>query len=45
MVRKIEENVFQRKNLRNTVRVSCAVRKTEENVIQRIVLRNTVPIL
>jgi hypothetical protein len=36
MVRKTEENVIQRKNLRNTVPVLCAVRKTEENVIQRI---------
>jgi hypothetical protein len=45
MVRKIEENVIQRKKLRNTVRVLCAVRKTEENVIERIFLRNTVPAL
>jgi hypothetical protein len=33
MVRKTEENVIQRKNLRNTVPVLCAVRKTEENAI------------
>jgi hypothetical protein len=35
MVRKTEENVSQRKKLRNTVPVLCAPRKTEENVIQR----------
>jgi hypothetical protein len=45
MVRKIEENVIQRKSLRNTVPVLCAVRKTEENIIQRKKLRNTVPVL
>jgi hypothetical protein len=45
MVKKIEENVIQRKNLRNTVRVFSAVRKTEENVIERIFLRNTGPVL
>jgi hypothetical protein len=44
MVRKTEENVIQRKKLRNTVPVLCAVRKTEENVIQRNFLRNTVPV-
>jgi hypothetical protein len=45
MVRKTEENVSQRKTLRNTVPVLCAPRKTEENVIQRKKLRNTVPVL
>jgi hypothetical protein len=43
MVRKTEENVIQRKKLRNTVPVLCAPRKTEGNVIQRQNLRNTVP--
>jgi hypothetical protein len=45
MVRKTEENGIERKNLRNTVPVFCAVKKTEENVIQRNFSRNTVPVL
>ncbi len=44
-MRKTEENVSQRKKLRNTVPVLCAPRKTEETVIQRKNLRNTVPVL
>jgi hypothetical protein len=44
IVRKTEENVNQRKNLRNTVHVFVCSEK-EENVIQRKKLRNTVPIL
>jgi hypothetical protein len=43
-VRKTEENVNQRKKLRNTVREFVCSEK-EENVIQRQNLRNTVPIL
>jgi hypothetical protein len=40
-----QKNVIQRRNMRNTVPVLCAVRKTKQNVIQRKKLRSTMPVL